>query len=271
MAGQRKTTTGSKASSAKSRSKAKTGTAGSNGTKKTRSSAAGRKTTRSAASSNGTGKTTQKRTRSTASKATAKKAETKTAAPKAAAKPPAKGEAENWTTAKEPVKPKKPARVAAAESTAPSLRPAGRRTGWMVPAMIGVLLVGIGIVVILVATSGSDDNNTSNGSVAPPPPIAEPVAPVAPPASSAKPKPKPAPAAQVQHCQPIFGGGAAHSVTSSAKGGASPASCSEAHSVLLTALNNRTASVGSWRCQAQPSSGTLASCTSGKRTIVASG
>src|SRR5207248_3687172 len=102
-----------------------------------------------------------------------------------------------------------------------------------------------------------------------------PARPATPPATSPKPAPKATPAtpaaAQVKNCDPIFQGSTSYGVTSSGKGGSTPASCSEAHSVLLTALNSRSAQVDDWRCVAQPNSSTLASCTSGNRTVTARG
>lgn len=264
MAAQRKTSTRSKSGATKAKS---------NGSKSRSSAASATKKARSASS-----KSTAKTRASSANGSKARSANgTKTRSPKKAApkKTAAKSKGaestrESWTPVKEPVslERRKPARQAAAEATTPSLRPPRGRTPWIVPAMIGILLAGVGIVVILIATSGGGSDNNPGGAAAPEPAAPVVPAPVAPPAAA---KPKPKPAAQVQNCDPIFGGGASHDVTSSAKAGAQPASCSEAHSVLLTALNSKAAKVGSWHCVAQPNGKTLASCTSGKQTVVASG
>jgi hypothetical protein len=77
------------------------------------------------------------------------------------------------------------------------------------------------------------------------------------------------PVIRVRGCEPIFGGGVPHQVSSAARG-ASPAGCGEAHSVLLDALNGGETNIGAWHCARNPNGRTLAACTSaGGRRIVA--
>jgi hypothetical protein len=77
-------------------------------------------------------------------------------------------------------------------------------------------------------------------------------------------------------CDPIIGSGSANSgktyeVTSNAKDG-DPAGCTEAHSVLLSALTGGGTTVGDWTCKTNPSGTTVATCTSnGGRSIQAAG
>ena len=97
-------------------------------------------------------------------------------------------------------------------------------------------------------------------------------------ASSVTAAPHPAPVAgtpaakrdeRVHTCDPIFGGGAPHRVTTSATR-AAPASCDAAHAVLLAALNAGSASVGDWHCVSRPNQRTLEACmSSGGRRIAA--
>jgi hypothetical protein len=143
-----------------------------------------------------------------------------------------------------------------------------------------IVLVLVGLVVggILLFTGGDDNGKNAtvatSGSTAPTAPttsapaVTAPTTPATPPPAAAPP-PKPKPATKGEKCDPIFEGSTPHAVTSSAKGGTAPASCTEAHSVLLTALNSKSATVGSWHCVAQPNNATLAQCKSGGRTITA--
>jgi hypothetical protein len=78
-----------------------------------------------------------------------------------------------------------------------------------------------------------------------------------------------APHVRVRTCDPIFGGGAPHGVSTFAAR-AAPASCDAAHAVLLAALNRGSASVGDWHCVSRPNQRTLEACTSsGGRRIAA--
>lgn len=74
---------------------------------------------------------------------------------------------------------------------------------------------------------------------------------------------------RVRGCGPIFGGGVPHRVTSSGRP-APPAGCSEAHSVLLAALNGGDTRVAGWHCARGPNARTLEVCTSaGGRRVAA--
>jgi hypothetical protein len=135
-------------------------------------------------------------------------------------------------------------------------------------------------VIVLIATGGSDNSSTS---VADTTPATTPTAtsttaiatsPAVTSPSAAVPAAKPV--VRSQSCDPIIGSGTANSgktydVTSTAKDG-DPAGCSEAHSVLLSALQGQGTTIGAWTCKTNLSGSPIASCTStGGRSIQASG
>jgi hypothetical protein len=146
------------------------------------------------------------------------------------------------------------------------------------------------VIVILLASGGSDNNKntpvadtTTTPTTTPTETTAPTTTPTTPTTAAAPTKTSPAPAAaggtsaakgkpavRSVQCDPIFGNGTPHAVTSSAKDG-DPADCGEAHSVLLTALNDQASTVGDWHCTSNPDPQTLVSCTSstGGRTISA--
>jgi hypothetical protein len=124
-------------------------------------------------------------------------------------------------------------------------------------------VVAVGVIVALVVSWPNGGNDTPSAFRSAPMPTAE--------AASASPTPRAAiqpaaaaaqPVVRVRSCEPIFGGGVPHQVTSSARRGA-PAGCGEAHSVLLASLNGDSTSVGGWHCTQSPNGGTLEACTSG--------
>jgi hypothetical protein len=128
-------------------------------------------------------------------------------------------------------------------------------------------LVAVGVVIALIVSWANDGNTTLR--VAETTPTV--TLPAVRPATSAPPAATPAAKSTVRarSCDPIFGGGTPHAVTSTARDG-DPAGCGEAHSVLLTALNGVGTGVGGWHCTTRPNGQTLAVCTSaGGRRIVA--
>jgi hypothetical protein len=125
-------------------------------------------------------------------------------------------------------------------------------------------VVAVGVIVALVVSWPNGGSDTLSTSQTPPMPTGEA-------AGAASPAPRattPAatagaqPVVRVRSCEPIFGGGVPHQVTSSARRGA-PAGCDEAHSVLLASLNRDSTGVGGWHCTQGPNGGTLEACTSG--------
>jgi type IV secretory pathway VirB10-like protein len=172
----------------------------------------------------------------------------------------------------------KTATRAKAEPPGPSLRPGRNRDGMIRGIAVGALLLVVAVAVFLIATSGDDDEGdavtsaeatietTTPTETAPEPTVTE-----AAPAAPAAPAPAPEQARQVENCQPILGNGAPFPVTSSASGGTEPASCTEARSVLLTALNQQATTVEDWRCVIDLTAQTVGVCKSGGRTIQAAG
>ena len=164
----------------------------------------------------------------------------------------------------------KSATRAKAETPGPSLRPGRNRDGVIRGVGVGALLVVVAVAVFLIVTSGDDDENgavisaetTTATETAPEQPTVTEAAPAAP-------GPAPEQARQVENCQPILGNGAPFPVTSSARGGTEPASCTEARSVLLTALNQQATTVEDWRCVIDLTAQVVGVCKSGGRTIQA--
>jgi hypothetical protein len=169
----------------------------------------------------------------------------------------------------------------------PERRPRGMR-----PLMLGVAAAAVVILVQAISGGGGSKTNTiptlpataSPGTAPPTPPVTQtqPSVQAPPPTTtphratpeaakptSPSPKAAPNPNRQVVSCNPIFGNGVPHPVTSSASG--TPASCAEAHSVLLSALNSKSRQVNTWRCVTHTSGGTIAVCKSGTRKVVAGG
>jgi hypothetical protein len=159
---------------------------------------------------------------------------------------------------------------ARATSKAPTLRPGRGRAAlgrWF--ALAGTL-VAVGVIIALIVGWANDGGTSLRVAETTPtattpagsgPRTAAPAAPAA--ATPAKPN------ARTLRCDPIFGGGVPHQVTSSATDG-DPVGCGEAHSVLLAALNGGDTSVGDWQCTTRPNGQTLAACTSaGGRRILA--
>src|SRR3954451_24952318 len=119
---------------------------GSGGTKP-RSKASSPKKGR-AGSSNSAKKSPAKR--SSKASASTRKAPAKATAAKQA---PTKAKDESWVPPEQPTKAaKKPAKQAAAESTEPSLRQPGERSGFLGPAIVGILLAGVAVVLVLILT-----------------------------------------------------------------------------------------------------------------------
>jgi hypothetical protein len=170
------------------------------------------------------------------------------------------------------------AATAKAQATGPNLRPGRRRSYGRWVAIAG--LAAAVVVVILLISSGGDDNS-NNATVADTTPATTPVVPAGAATAPAVTAPSAAapvakPVVRAQKCDPIIGSGTANSgktydVTSTAKDG-DPAGCSEAHSVLLSALQGQGTTIGAWTCKTNPSGSPIASCTStGGRSIQASG
>jgi hypothetical protein len=144
----------------------------------------------------------------------------------------------------------------------PAMRPGNQRGGlgqWL--ALAGTA-VAVAVVVALLVSWPS--HSTEALDTAPANPNA-----AAGSDSGATAPPAAKPNVRVHGCDPIFGGGVAHRVASSASDGA-PAGCGVAHSVLLSSLNAGNDRVGGWHCVSRPNDRTLAACTStGGRRIVA--
>jgi hypothetical protein len=158
---------------------------------------------------------------------------------------------------------------ARAEWKVPTLRQGGRRAAlgrWI--ALAGTL-VAVGAVIALIMSWANDGTTTLNVAQTTPTETLPAVKPAAP-ATAPAPAPTTArPAVRARRCDPIFGGGTPHPVTSSARDG-DPVGCGEAHSVLLAALNGGATGVGGWHCTTSPNGQILAACTStGGRRIVA--
>ena len=207
----------------------------------------------------------------------ARKASAKTAR-KAAPKSGSKAQARAAAAAIPEIEEPRTALVAKAESTEPSLRPGRKRSTARWLAVAGIL-AAIVLVIVLIA-SGGDDNNTTVADTTPATtpvattPTATATAPAVTTPTAAVPAAKPV--VRTETCDPIIGSGTANSgqtydVTSSAKDG-DPAACSEAHSVLLSALQGGGTRIGDWSCRTDPSGNPVASCTStGGRSIQATG
>jgi len=148
---------------------------------------------------------------------------------------------------------------------APALPLRERNTGWL-PVMIGALLIAaVAATSILIVSGGSAKKTAVVGVTVTAPRPATPTSPAPAPA----PAPKPAPR-KVKHCDPILGNGAPYPVTSSAlPGGPPPASCDEAHALVLAVLNDGATKVGRWHCVSLPRRGTLAICRFGRRVVFA--
>lgn len=158
---------------------------------------------------------------------------------------------------------------ARSEWKVPTLRPGRRRAalgGWF--ALAGTL-VAVGVVIALIVSWASDSSPTLQVARTTPTetlPAVKPAASASPAASVAS---APEPKVHARRCDPIFGGGTPHPVTSSARDG-DPAGCDKAHSVLLAALNRESSGVGGWQCTTRPNGQTLAVCSAaGGRRIVA--
>lgn len=150
---------------------------------------------------------------------------------------------------------------------APALPLRERNSAWL-PVMIGALLVAAVVATsILIVSGGSDKKTAVVGVTVTAPGPATPTSPA--PAPAPAPAPKPAPR-KVKHCDPILGNGAPYPVTSSAlSGGPQPASCDEAHALVLAVLNDGATTVGRWHCVSLPQRGTLAICRFGRRVVFA--
>jgi hypothetical protein len=231
----------------------------------------------SAASSKSTG-STRKAPAKRSPSASTRKAPAKTArktAPKSGTKARAKAAAA--AVPEIAVPPRKAADVKA-EATTPSLRP-GRRRSWGRWAAIAALLAAVVVVIVVIAGGGDDDNTTvADTNPATTPTVAVPSATATSPAVTTPSAAAPAaakPVVRTEKCDPIIGSGTANSgktydVTSSAKDG-DPADCTEAHSILLSALSG-SGTTSDWNCKTDPSGSPIATCTStGGRSIQASG
>jgi hypothetical protein len=254
----------------------------SNGSRSNRSSSSGgtaRKPRAKRTASGTARKSTTKRATASSRKAPAKtagKTPAKTArktAPKSGSKAEAKAAA---AAVPEIAVPPRRAADVKAVSTTPSLRPGRRRSVGRWAAVAG-LLAAIVVVIVLIASGGSDDNNNTNVAATTPTattPTPTATAPSATPPAAVAPAAKPV--VRTQRCDPIVGtgyvnGGRSYDVTSSAKDG-DPAGCTEAHSVVLSALSGQATTVGDWTCKTNPGAATVATCTSaGGRSIQARG
>jgi hypothetical protein len=155
---------------------------------------------------------------------------------------------------------------AQAEWKVPTLRQGRRRAALGRGLALAGTLVAVGVVIALIV-SWANDGNTTLRVAQTTPTVTLPA--VKPATSAAAAAPAAKPAVRARRCDPIFGGGTPHAVTSTARDG-NPAGCGEAHSVLLTALNGEGTGVGGWHCTTRPNGQTLAMCTSaGGRRIVA--
>jgi len=140
-----------------------------------------------------------------------------------------------------------------------------------------LLAAAAAVAVILVVSGGNEDNTSVNTA---PIPTAVALTPKEKGTASAHTHSAAAPAAKpatrTVNCDPIIGtgtqnSGKSYAVTSSATDG-NPADCSEAHSVLLSALSGGTTTIGDWDCTTNPSGPTVAACTAaGDRKIQARG
>jgi diguanylate cyclase (GGDEF)-like protein len=163
-----------------------------------------------------------------------------------------------------------PASGSTAEPPAPALPLPDRNPVWS-PVVIGALLIAaVAAAGILIVSGGSDDTNPVVGATITTPGNSATTSPAPAPAAPPAVQPTPPPAQKVEHCDPIFQGGAPYPVTSSAlPGGPHPAGCEEAHAVVLAVLNNGASDVGDWHCVTRPVTGTLAICRSGRRVVFA--
>ena len=142
--------------------------------------------------------------------------------------------------------------------------------------MIGALLIAVAAVVALIMILSSGDDENTNVEATPPPIALTPSEKDATPEEDQPAGPASESATRTASCDPIIGSGAtnqgrSYAVTSSATDG-DPADCTEARSILLSALNGAGTTIGDWRCTTDPSGATIASCSSvGGRKIQARG
>jgi 1,4-alpha-glucan branching enzyme len=262
--------------------------------KPSRKKPAARKTSTSSRSSGGSRKSPAKRSaasraaKTPAKRAAAKRASTSASKRKAPAKTARKTAPKSGSKAQakaaaaaipEIEVPGKTALAAKAEATEPSLRPGRRRSTGRWLAVAG-LLAAVVVVIVLIASGGDDDNNNTVADTSPATtPVATTPTPTATsPAVTTPSAPAPAakPVVRSSNCEPIIGsgtanGGKTYEVTSTARDG-DPADCSEAHSVLLSALQGQGTTIGDWSCKTNLSGSPIASCTStGGRSIQATG
>jgi hypothetical protein len=193
----------------------------------------------------------------------------------AARKTTTRGAASEWTARPEAAAAKPP-------EPEPGELPERRKLG--LPIFIALVFAAIAVAVVLILSSGGDNKgSTTNASTTPAattpttttlsPTTETPTTPALKPTSPApgvapsKAPPTAKPAVTVTKCAPILGNGNPYPVTSSGPG--TPAPCSEAHSVLIAALNDQATDVNGWNCVTNPSSTKVAVCTSGQKTVVA--